>query len=87
MQKNLEKAFEIVQSILVETFKLDKTLIKKEALLGDELGLDSVDLLDAVGLAEKKANVKILEDGSFRAKWPLTVGDLVQIIGDRLKNK
>jgi acyl carrier protein len=85
--KSSEQAFNIVRSILEETFKLDNSLIKKESLLKDDLGLDSVDLLDAVGLAEKKTGVKILENGSLRTNWPLTVESLVQIIEARLKDQ
>lgn len=83
-EKSSDSAFCIVKSILEETFKLDKSLIRMEASLKDDLGLDSVDLLDAVGLAEKKAGVKILENGSLRMNWPLTVENLVQIIEMRL---
>lgn len=80
MAKDDDVIFEGVQKIIVQTFKTDKALIKKEALLNDHLGLDSVDLLDAVCLAEKEFDIKILEGGSLREAWPQTVADLITLI-------
>jgi len=86
-KESLEDIRGDVQCILNETFKVEKSLMNGKSLLKDDLGLDSVDLLDVVGLAEKKFNVKILSGGSLRTSWPLTIEDLARIIEDRLRHK
>jgi acyl carrier protein len=79
-QADAKKVSEAVRRIISETFKVQEDLVKNESLLKDHLGLDSVDLLDIVGLAEREFKIKILEDGNFRARWPLSVNDLIEII-------
>jgi len=86
-QADAKKVSEAVRRIISETFKVKEDLIKNESLLKDHLGLDSVDLLDIVGLAEREFKIKILEDGSFRARWPLSVNDLIEIVKTQISKQ
>ncbi len=84
MEKNVYK--EIVQ-ILAKTFKLDPNLIKPQALLKDDLGLDSVDIMDAICLFEEQFKIKILQDLNS-IKIPLeTVDDLNKFIQEKSSEK
>ena len=69
---------EIVNKELIEEFELDPAKISPEAHIRDDLGLDSLDIVDMVIVLEKAFNFKL------RNKEPLakmqTLGDIYEFI-------
>lgn len=53
------KIEEIVKSFLIEDIEIEENKIKPEALLKDDLGIDSLDLVDIVVIVEKHFGFKI----------------------------
>jgi acyl carrier protein len=66
---------ERVKDVLGQTFGLPEAKLVSEARLKDDLGLDSIDLFDLVGILEKDYGIHI-EVGDF--KDVETFGALVQ---------
>lgn len=81
------EVFEKLKKILIETFKLDDSLIKSNASLRDDLGLDSVDLMDAVCLLEDRLQIKILESQTEQFTFPETLQGLVEFVKRKLLEK
>lgn len=50
---------EIVRTFLVEEIEVDEERIKPEALLKEDLGIDSLDFVDIVVIVERKFGFKI----------------------------
>lgn len=57
MQK--EEVIKTVNEFLVEEIEIEEGLLKEEALLKDDLGIDSLDFVDIVVIVEKKFGFKI----------------------------
>ena len=51
--------FQRVKTVFVEEFEIEESLITKESLIFDELGLDSLDSVDLIVALEKAFNFKI----------------------------
>ena len=50
---------EIVKNFLIEDIEVDEEAIKPEALLKDDLGIDSLDFVDIVVIVERNFGFKI----------------------------
>ncbi|MDR1760862.1 MAG: phosphopantetheine-binding protein [Bacteroidales bacterium] len=50
---------EIVKNFLIEDIEVDEDVIKPEALLKDDLGIDSLDFVDIVVIVERNFGFKI----------------------------
>jgi acyl carrier protein len=61
-----EQVIETIDSALSEEFELDPSDMKPEATLFDELGLDSLDVVDMVIVLESAFSFKIREDPALR---------------------
>ena len=48
-----------VNNFLVEEIEIEENLLKEEALLKEDLGIDSLDFVDIVVIVEKKFGFKI----------------------------
>ena len=57
MQK--EEVVKIINNFLVEEFELDEAKIKPEALLKEDLGLESLDFVDVAVVVEKEFGFKV----------------------------
>lgn len=57
MQK--EEVIKTVNEFLVEEIEIEENLLKDEAILKDDLGIDSLDFVDIVVIVEKKFGFKI----------------------------
>lgn len=57
----IQEIRQAVDAILVEGLEIDAALLKPEALLADDLGLDSLDGVDLVVAIEKTFAVRIEE--------------------------
>ena len=54
-----EKIVEIVNNFLLEEVEIEEGKINNEALLKDDLGIDSLDFVDIVVIVERKFGFKI----------------------------
>ena len=68
---------ETVQSILADQFKLSAAQLEPDAKL-EELGVDSLDLIDLIFKVEDRFNLKIKDD----ARKLVTIRDLVDYIDE-----
>ena len=71
------KALELVKDSLVEQFDLDREVLQPEAQLFVELGLDSIDALDLVGILEQRLGAPVPDE---ELKSIRTVQDVVDLI-------
>ncbi len=72
--------FEKVQEILAETLNVDKEKISLQSTMTDELGADSLDLVEAVMALENEFGTQFPENDIKELK---TVGDVVNYIDQR----
>ena len=54
-----EEVVKIVNDFLINEIEIDEELIKEEALLKDDLGIDSLDFVDIVVIVERHFHFKI----------------------------
>lgn len=57
----------IINQVFVESFEIDLKELTPEKKIFEELGLDSLDIVDLVVAIQKKFNVKIRDDERIRA--------------------
>ena len=69
--------YEEFRQLLIDKLEIDPELIKPEAQLANDLGINSLELADLVLFCEDKYNVEIDDDAlqSF-----ITVGDVVEYL-------
>lgn len=70
---------EIVNEGLVTEFELDPAVLKPEARLVDDLGMDSLDLMDMVLLLQNAFGVQLREEKRIRDVR--TLADVYMLIG------
>ncbi len=78
----MDKIIKIVNQVLEEEFEIDAELLKPEALLFEDIGLDSLDAVDLIVMIDKELGVRIEEE---EARAIRTLGDVYQIIDGLLK--
>ncbi len=71
--------FEKVRDILVEQLDVEEEKVTMEASISDDLGADSLDVVDLVMSLEEEFDVEIPDDQVENIK---TVGDIVRYIED-----
>ena len=76
---NEGEIYEGIRQILNETFKLRLQDIKEDSRLDEDLGLDSVDFMDAVGLFEEKFGIVLIDEKEKEPFRVETVKDIVQL--------
>ncbi len=76
---NLE---EKIKGILVKTFDMNPGEVASGAILGDDLEMDSLEIVEMVVALEKEFNIEI-GDGTITPKNRF--GDVIDIVRDRLK--
>lgn len=81
-----QPVFERIKKILIERFNIDADLIDGNAKIEDDLGIDSVEIMDAVTYAEVEFKVKILEKGIVTPDFPETVEGLVDLIAEKINS-
>jgi len=57
----------IINQVFVESFEIDIKELTPDKKIFEELGLDSLDIVDLVVAIQKKFNVKIRDDERIRA--------------------
>ena len=73
-------AIEKIDRILVEDFEIDRAILKPEAKLADDLGIDSLDAVDLIVAIERFFDCRIEET---EAQSMLTLGDVYAAIERR----
>lgn len=75
MQK--EEIAKIINAFLVEEFEINESKIKPEALLKDDLGLESLDFVDIAVIIEKEFGLKVKGEDMVNVR---TLDDLYNYI-------
>lgn len=73
---------ERVHRIMVDEFEVDESSLRADALLSDDLGIDSLDGVDLVVALEKTFECRIPED---EARGIRTLGDIYERIANRIQ--
>ena len=76
--------FDELKEIVTDRLGIDESEIKPESKFIDDLGADSLDLVDLVITLEDEFNIEISDED---VKKIVTIGDLVKAIEERIKNK
>lgn len=71
---------EKVTEILVDQLDIDEDKVDADASITDDLGADSLDVVDLIMSLEEEFNIEIPDDEVENIK---TVGDIVKYIEDR----
>ncbi len=69
--------FDKVKSILVDQLDVEDETVTMESLISDDLGADSLDIVDMVMSLEEEFDIEIPDEESENMK---TVGDVVKFI-------
>ena len=68
---------EQIKPLIAEALNLEEGLIKEEATLKDDLGIDSLDAVELIMELEDEFDVKIEDD---EAQAFVTIGDIVTLL-------
>ena len=69
-------SFEKVKSLLAEQLNIDANVITLESNVIDDLGADSLEVVEMLMLLEDEFNITVNDDESLKLK---TVGDIVDV--------
>ncbi len=78
-----KEIFDIIKEYFVSQFEVPEDKIAMGALLKDDLGLDSIDALDMIGMLEARLDMEI--EGE-ELKNIRTVGDVVEFIYKKIQS-
>ena len=73
--------FEKVKSILIDQLDVEEEKVTPEASIADDLGADSLDIVDLIMSLEEEFDLEIPDDQVENIK---TVGDIVKYIEDNI---
>ena len=73
--------FDKVKDIIVDQLDVDEDSVKMEASITDDLGADSLDVVDLVMSLEEEFDVEIPDEQVENVK---TVGDIVKFIEENI---
>ncbi len=77
-----EEIFEKIKNIIIEQLQVSETAVTEEASFIDDLGADSLDLVELIMALEEEFGIEI-PDGD--AEKVVTVGDVVSYIKENVK--
>ncbi len=72
-----------VKKIIVDQLGVDADKVKPEASFIDDLGADSLDIVELVMALEEEFNIEIPDEEAEKAR---TVGDVMQYVSQKAKN-
>ncbi len=78
-----QEIFEKVKKILVEKLSVNEADIKEDSSLVDDLGVDSLDLVELLMKFEEEFKIEISEEESQKI---LTVKDIVDFVEEKTKS-
>ncbi len=73
--------FEKVSSIIMDQLDVEEDKVTKDAVIQDDLGADSLDIVDLVMSFEEEFDIEIPDDQVENIK---TVGDIVKYIEENI---
>ena len=76
---NRDNTFDKISRIMVEMFELDPKIVTREALLIEELGLDSIDAVDLAAKLFELTGKRLAEEDLRGLR---TVDDVVSLVVD-----
>lgn len=76
-----EEIYSRLSALLVTSFEVDATLIKPEAQLFQELGLDSIDAIDMVVTLQEWTGRPVPEEALRAVR---TIDDVVSLVADHV---
>jgi acyl carrier protein len=82
MEKN--EVVRIINQFLTEEIEVDENLIREDALLKADLGIDSLDFVDVVVIIEREFGFKIKAEEMANVK---TLSDFYNYVYDKVSNK
>ena len=82
-----EEVYEKIKFILLKAFKIDKSLVQKNSKLEEDLGLDSIELMDAMCFVEAEFKIRIVRKSLANMQFPLTINDLIELISQKIRDK
>lgn len=74
--------FEKVRAIISEKLNVDQDEIKLESSIVDDLGADSIDLIELIMNLEEEYGISISDEEAVKLK---TVGDVVDFINSQVE--
>ncbi|HCP17085.1 MAG: acyl carrier protein [candidate division WOR-3 bacterium] len=77
----MSQVYETVKKLLVENLSIDEAKINENANIMQDLGADSLDLMDLVNELEKIYSIKIPQEDYVNLK---TVGDVAKYIEGKI---
>ena len=77
-----EEIFEKIKNIIVEQLQVSETAITEEASFIDDLGADSLDLVELIMALEEEFGIEIPDADAEKV---VTVGDVVSYIKENVK--
>ncbi len=75
--------FEKVRAIIAEKLNVDQDEIKLESSIVDDLGADSIDLIELIMNLEEEYGINISDEEAVKLK---TVGDVVDFLNSQIDN-
>ena len=78
----MEEIFKTMQDLIAEQFAIDADEISMESSFGDDLGADSVDLVELVMAMEEEFDIGEIDEEDLTSLK--TVGDCVRYINGKL---
>lgn len=79
---NTEEVFEKVKAIIVEQLGVTETSVEMEASFIDDLGADSLDIVELVMALEEEFDMEIPDSDAEKV---VTVGDVVEYIKENVQ--
>ncbi len=72
-----EEIFNRIKEIFVKSFEVDEDLIKPEALLFQDLGLDSIDAIDLIAVIQKETGKSLQIEALQQVR---TINDVIALV-------
>ncbi len=79
---NTEEVFEKVKAVIVEQLGVSETAVEMEASFIDDLGADSLDIVELVMALEEEFDMEIPDTDAEKV---VTVGDVVEYIKENVQ--
>jgi len=86
MNNKKQSVEERIKQIIVEQLGVDEAEVKPEAKFGDDLGSDSLDVMELVMAVEEAFDIEIPDEDDVENKI-VTVKDAVEYVEKRLPSK
>ena len=77
-----EEIFEKIKNIIIEQLQVSETVVTEEASFIDDLGADSLDLVELIMALEEEFGIEIPDADAEKV---VTVGDVVSYIKENVK--